>query len=40
MVWDKIEQFLSLLPEPFGTEAKQIRYVSVYYAKNRFDVCY
>lgn len=24
-VWDKIEQFLSLIPQPFSTEAKQTR---------------
>lgn len=27
-VWNKIEQFLNLLPEPFSTEAKQIRFVN------------
>lgn len=28
MVWDKIDQFLSLLPEPFTDENKQKRLVT------------
>lgn len=27
-VWDKIEQFLSLIPQPFSTEAKQTRFAN------------
>ncbi|KAJ2950679.1 hypothetical protein O0L34_g8938 [Tuta absoluta] len=40
VLWDKIEQFLGLLPEPFNTESKQQRFINSFGSVTRLRIEY